>query len=282
MPQNAPPFYINSKEILLKASHLSHIKLSIIALSCVLSTTAFAADAPKADGMWRGVGTAALALTAGNTTSNSLLLNAETSRATEMDKISLGATANYARSKSNGDAKSKTTSNKWGLFGQYDYNLTPELFAFGRLGFDSDKLIDLTLRSALAGGVGYKVVNTTDMTFTVFGGLGYTMDKYSVSQTVGKKTDTSFKRASLYLGEESSHVLSPTVSFKQRLDLYPGLSGDKAFLAKFNAGLAVAMSSTMSLSVGLTDTYNSKPPVGVKKNDLGLFTGINVKFGAAN
>jgi len=76
------------------------------------------------------------------------------------------------------------------------------------------------------------------------------------------------------------HRLSPTVSLKQRLDLYPGVSGDKAVLATFNAGLSVAMSTTLSLTVGLTDSYNSKPPLGTKSSDLGLFTGINVKFGA--
>ena len=30
----------------------------------------------------------------------------------------------------------------------------------------------------------------------------------------------------------------------------------------------------------LIDSYNSKPPATRKKNDVGLFTGINVKFGA--
>ena len=31
---------------------------------------------------------------------------------------------------------------------------------------------------------------------------------------------------------------------------------------------------------GAIDHYNSKPPLGQKKNDLGVFTGINVKIGA--
>jgi len=82
------------------------------------------------------------------------------------------------------------------------------------------------------------------------------------------------------VGEESSHVLSATTTFKQRLEFYPGLSGDKAKIAKFTAGLAVAMSSTLNLTAGLTDSYNSAPPAGNKKNDLGIFTGINVKLGA--
>jgi putative salt-induced outer membrane protein len=40
------------------------------------------------------------------------------------------------------------------------------------------------------------------------------------------------------------------------------------------------MNSSLSLNVGLTDSYNSKPPVGTKANDIGLFTGVNVRFGA--
>jgi putative salt-induced outer membrane protein len=251
-------------------------KRAALAAACVLSANAMAQA--KTDGLWRGQGGAALSATSGNTTTTSLLLNAEAARATTADKISLGGMVNYARSTV--DGQRKTTSNKWGAFGQYDFNLTTNIFAFGKLGFEGDKLIDLSVRTSLAGGLGYKVINTAANSFTVFGGLGYVTDKYGADQTVGDKTGSSFSRVSLYAGEESSHQITPTVSAKQRLDLYPGLSGDKAFLAKFNASLNVAMSSTLNLSVGLTDSYNSKPPVGFKKNDLGLFTGVNVKFGA--
>ena len=249
----------------------------ILALGCIAP---FAASAQiKADGQWRGSGGAALSMTSGNTSGSSLALTLDSVRATASDKLSLGAGINYARNKSGGT--SVTTANKWGGFGQYDYNLSPQTFVFGRLGLDGDELIDLDRRLAMAGGLGYEVWNTKESQFEIFGGLGYTSDKYARRQTIGGTTDTSFARASIYLGEASSHQLSPTVSFKQRLDLYPGISGDKAVLAKFSAGLGVAMSGTMNLTVGLTDTYNSKPPAGTKSNDLGIFTGINLKFGAS-
>ncbi len=251
-------------------------KWAALAAACVLSANAMAQA--KTDGLWRGLGGAALSATSGNTSGSSFLLNAEASRATTADKISLGGMANYARNKT--DGITKTTSNKWAGFGQYDFNLTTDLFAFGKLGLEGDALIDLSLRTSLAGGLGYKIINTELNTFTVFGGLGYVTDRYSVAQTVGDKTGTTFSRVSLYVAEESTHQLTPTVAVKQRLDVYPGFSGDKAILAKFAAGLSVAMSSTLNLSVGLTDSYNSKPPAGFKKNDLGLFTGVNVKFGA--
>ncbi len=227
---------------------------------------AYAAD-PKADGLWRGTGGAALAVTSGNSSTQAMNLNTEMVNITAVDKITLGAGISYAKSKG-----SAASTNKWAAAGQYDYNLTPRTFVFGKLGLEGDKVANLDLRTTVAGGVGYKVIESKPLNFNVFGGVAYSKDKYT--------TGPDASRTSLMLGEESSHVLSDTTSFRQRLELYPGLSGDKAKIAKFSAGLSVAMSSTLSLNVGLTDTYNSKPPAGFKKNDMALFTGINVKLGA--
>jgi putative salt-induced outer membrane protein len=258
---------------------LRSLSLCAIALGCSLCASSFAQTPPKTDGQWRGVGGAALSVTSGNSSNTNFLLNSDVVRATDTDKISLGAGANYGRAK-NKEGDKATVSHKWNMFGQYDYNLTPEFYTFGKLGFEGDKLAQLSLRATIVGGVGYKLINTAENALSVFAGVGYVSDKYSEDKTVKDKTSNRFSRASLYLGEESSHILSPTVSAKQRLELYPGLSGDKAFLLKFTAGLNVAMSSSLSLNVGVIDSYNNKPPVGNKKNDVGVFTGLNVKFGA--
>lgn len=252
------------------------IKLACSTFACLAAGGALAQA--KTDGEWRGTGGAALAMNSGNTTSTNLQLNAGAARATADDKITLGGVINYAKSKVNG--ADMTTADKWAATGQYDFNLSPQTYAFGKLGMEGDKLTGLSLRNGLSGGLGFKVINTELSTFDLLGGLSYTTDKYSVTKTIGGKTDTRFSRASIYLAETSTHKLSSTVAFTQRLDLYPGLSGDKAMLAKFSAGLAVAMSSTLNLTVSLSDQYNSKPPSGVKKNDIGFFTGVNIKFGA--
>lgn len=244
---------------------------------CAIGASAAFAQAP-ADGQWRGAGGASLSAASGNTRSTALLLSAEAARATAQDKISLGASASYARSKVEG--VDTTTANKWAGSGEYALNLSAQLYAFGKLGLESDRLVGLNLRTALAGGLGYKIVDTKETSFSVFGGAAYSTDRYRVDKTVGDETGRHFSRASLYFGEESSHQLSATTGFKQRLEVYPGLSGDKAQLLKFTAGLSVAMSNTLSLTSGLTDSYNSKPPEGTRKNDLGVFTGVNVKFGA--
>ncbi len=252
--------------------------IAALLLAATGLATAQTAAAP-ADGQWRGLGGAALSLSSGNTTSRSLLINAEASRATQADRISLGGNYNRAEGE-NSAGEDEKTADKWALFGQYDYNLSARTYVFGRLGVEGDRLIDLSSRTAVATGLGYKVIDTAPLKFEVFGGLGWTSDRYRNAQLIDGSIDTRFSRTAIYLGEASQHQLTPTVSFRQRLELYPGISGDKAVLAKFSAGLGVAMNSTMTLNVGLTSTYNSKPADGVKKNDVGLFTGINVKFGA--
>jgi putative salt-induced outer membrane protein len=257
--------------------YIKHALKTVVVVS--LGAASFAAVAEeKLDGQWRGTAGAALSMTSGNTSSTAFNLNADAARATTSDKISLGGNVNYGKSKIAG--VTTTTAKRWAGFGQYDYNLSERLFGFGRLGLEGDGVIDLDLRAALSAGLGYKVINGKDTQFTVYGGLGYTTDKYGSTQLIDGKSDTRFSRTSLYLAEESAHQLSSAVAFKQRLDLYPGLTGDKAVIAKFTAGLSVAMSSTLNLTVGLVDNYNSKPAAGLKKNDVGLFTGVNMKLGA--
>ena len=45
------------------------------------------------------------------------------------------------------------------------------------------------------------------------------MDQYNSTKTIGSKTAKNLSRASVYLGEESSHTLSASTSFKRRLEL---------------------------------------------------------------
>jgi putative salt-induced outer membrane protein len=234
---------------------------------------------PPKDGLWRGIAGAALSATSGNTKTTSVLINTDAARASDHDKIALGAALNYARG-TDEDGVRTTTADKASAFGQYDRDFAPRWFGFGRLAIDRDALIDLSSRSTLTGGVGYRLIETDAHTFTLLGGLGYTTERYSTPQTIANETDTRFSRPNAFLAEESAHKLSETTSLKQRLEAAPALDGSGAVLWKFNANLDVAINKSLSLTVGVIDTYNTEPPEGASKNDVVLFTGINVKFGA--
>lgn len=233
---------------------------------------------PPKDGFWRGIVGAAVSATSGNTRTSSALLNTDLVRATDHDKIAFGANVNYARGTDEAGVRT-TTADKSSAFGQYDRDFAPRWFGFGRLAFDRDALIDLSSRTAATVGVGHRLIDTDQNTFTLLGGVGYTTERYRLVQTIAGETDTRFRRPVAFLAEESAHKLTATAALKQRLEAAPALDGSGSVLWKFNANLDVAINSSLSLSVGVIDTYNTEPPEGTKGNDVSVFTGINVKFG---
>src|SRR5690606_39949013 len=69
-----------------------------------------------------------------------------------------------------------------------------------------------------------------------------------------------------------------TSTFRQRLVIYPNLSESGEFRAQFDAGLAVAINDTMSLTATLTYRYNSDPGLDIENGDLLFVTGISAKL----
>lgn len=231
----------------------------------------------KKDGQWRGLIGASLSLTTGNTDTTATLLNLDVSRQGEHSKTAVQGFINHgtARVADHRD----TTAQKWGLSTQYDSDLTLRWFAFGKLAFDGDKLTNLTLRSIVAAGWGYHVVDTAGHTVNVFGGLSYTDRRYSQEQQINARLSRHIGSPGGLLGEESTHQINERVTMKQRLEFYPDFTRDKDHVARFNGTLNVSMTDLLSLSVSLVSTYNNNVPPGIKKTDTSLFTGINVKLG---
>jgi putative salt-induced outer membrane protein len=247
-------------------------RISTLALASALATGAFAQATVKDDGQWRAALGAGAAFASGNTDSTTFNFAAEAIKATKQDKLRLFGNAAYARS------GGVTTGDMYRLGTQYDYNLSSALFAFGTAELSHDKFSNLDQRLSLGAGLGYKVIKEAALTFDVFGGLNYTVDRYETSTLIDGSVRKSYNSLSAMFGEESTHKLSPTTSFKQRLVVFPSMSNTGEFRATFDAGLAVAMTAGMNLNVGLQHRYNSEPGTGIKKGDTLLTTGVTVKF----
>jgi putative salt-induced outer membrane protein YdiY len=226
----------------------------------------------KADGKMRSSIGLGASNASGNTRATNLSLNADAVRATDQDKVSLYGIAQYA--KSNGD----TTGEQFRLGGRYDYNLGTQWFGFGGLDIERNKFANLKLRNQLSGGLGYHLIKNDRTVFDLFGGVGFTADKYIAATRIDGATRRSYNYASLVLGEESTHKLSDSTAFKQRLVLFPNLKNSGEYRATWDAGLSVAMSKAMNLNVGFALAHNSEPGPGRKSTDTLLTTGVSVKF----
>lgn len=236
------------------------------------------ADPPKTDGLWRGTGGASVSSVSGNSSSTTVGLDTAFVRATERDQWTLDARARYARGETAGTRS--TTSNQWSAAGQYDLNVNPANYVFGKLALESDAVVDLKLRHTVSAGLGHRWLLGPRHRASVFAGVAHAVDRYDMPRFVDGSSSRRFTRSSVVLGQESSHAISDTTTLKQRLEVLPGVSGDKARLTKFTASMAVAVNARFGVTLGLSHASNSRPPAGTKRDDFGLLAGLSLKFGA--
>lgn len=239
----------------------------LLALSLAVSSNIALAQA-KPDGQFHGTFAAGLSLASGNTSSNALNLTADAAAETANDKTTLYGLITRAGNKSAGI--SNTTSDLFRIGGRYDRNLSDRLFAYGGLELERDNIANLKMRTGVSAGVGYKVIRDATTTFDVFGGVAYTINDFKAPLK-----DT--KGFGVQIGEESTHKLSATSSFKQRLVINPA-GGDIGTRASWDASLSSALAGNLSLNAGLGFRYANKVPTGVKKTDTLLIVGVGYKF----
>jgi putative salt-induced outer membrane protein len=245
---------------------MSRLALALGATALALTSQAtLAQDTP--DGQWHGGLSISGALASGNSSSRTLAANADASRATVQDKISLYGLANYGRNKSAG--VDTTTADLLRLGGRYDFNLGEQWFSFGGAEGETNKAGGVRDRYTFNGGVGYHLLKNDTDSWDAFSGLSYTDTRY----TDGSKANG----AQVLVGEESSHKLSETTTLKQRLVYYPG-GGELDDRATFDAGLATTIRGGWTLNVGLSSRYASRVPAGTKKTDNLLTVGFGYKF----
>jgi putative salt-induced outer membrane protein len=144
-----------------------------LAAALTLGSVAAQAQATvKPDGQWRSALGLGASMSSGNSKATNLAATADAVRATSQDKASLYGNANYAKS------NDTTTGEQVRLGGRYDYNLGVDTFAFGGLDLDHNKFANLSLRGLVSGGLGYHAIRGETTTLDLFGGLGYTSDRY--------------------------------------------------------------------------------------------------------
>lgn len=241
---------------------------TLVALACAtLGTAALAQDKP--DGQWHGTFSLGASFASGNSDSTNGGANFDTARATAQDKLSFHASAAYGENKSGGVKTKSADLLRAG--GRYEWNLSASTFAFGSGDLERDGLVDLDLRMVLGGGLGYYLVKEKTTTFQVFGGAAWTDEKYA-------RSTLDRDHASLVLGEESSHALADTTSFKQKLVAYPDLDKTGEYRATFDATLASKLGGNWTLNLTLGSRYNSLPPAGAKKTDTVFLVGVGTKF----
>jgi putative salt-induced outer membrane protein len=226
----------------------------------------------KPDGQFRFALGAGASYASGNTDAASVNISADAVKADDDSKWQLGGKALWGRT------DGVTTAENAALGTQYDRNFATEYFGFGKVDLLRDTLANVESRASVFGGVGWHAIKRDTLTWDLSAGLGYTQDRYVEAAEVNGALRTNYGRAEVLLAEESTHKWTPTTSFHQKLSVYPALRSGAGYRGVFDSGLAVSMTSTLSLTAGLNYRYDSDPGEGLKRGDTLFVTGIALKI----
>lgn len=232
---------------------------------------------------WTGGVNVGFSLARGNSETSNLALAINAVHPTLNDKTTIYLTSIDTK---NDLASPSTVANliTGGL--RYDHDLNPRLFAFVGADFMSNALQNLDLRGVYGGGLGLHAIKSEGTLLDFLGGLNYTHETYSNGPEVIPVTvpptfisyGVTHRFLALTLGEELLHKVGKSTVVTEKLYFFPGLSNSGEYRATFDFGTVTKISKWLGWQNQFTDIYVSNPPVGAKKNDLILTTGLNFSF----
>jgi len=224
------------------------------------------------DGQWRAAFTVGLSVAGGNSDSTLLNLQGDAVRATDGDKLTLSGLQTY------GESDGVRTNDLANLGVRYNRDVDARWFWFVSGEASRNELANLSIRGSVAAGVGRHLVKTGTDTVDVSLGLGWSDDRYVDPVVVADALRTRYQRWEPLLAVESAHRVSATTTLRQRLAVWPNATDPGEFRASLEAGIAVAMTATLSLTASLNVRYSSDPGGGVGKTDTLFVTGIAYKI----
>lgn len=249
---------------------ISRVATTVVLMAPVLAS---AQVTSKPDGVLRSLWTFASSVSGGNTTATTATLTGEVIKQTDHSKWLTIGRAFYAR-----DAE-KATAATYALTTQYDEDLiNKDYFTVAKLDYLRDRPANIASRLSVYAGLGRHLVRSDAHTWDVFGGFGYTDDRYVGVLDVNGEMRDRYGRSEALLSENSNHKLTPNTTLRQKLEYYADLRKTGEYRAVFDTGLSVAMTDTWQLTTGIQYRYNSAPGHALKHYDVQFLTGVSLRF----
>ena len=232
---------------------------------------------------WNGGVNVGFSLARGNSETSNLDLGINAVHPTLNDKTSIYLNSIDTK---NDLATPSTVANLITAGIRYDHNINPRIFGFVGGDFMSNALQNLDLRGVYGGGLGYHAIKSENTILDFLAGLNYTHETYSNGPEVTPITvppvfvsyGVTHRFVALTLGEELMHKFGKSTVITEKLYFFPDLSNTGEYRATFDFGTVTKISKWLGWQNQFTDIYVSNPPLGTKKNDLILTTGLNFSF----
>ncbi len=228
-----------------------------------LGAGAALADEPAPDGVWRGEGALTAGYTTGNTETRDLGLGVTLTRATQLWRAGVEASADYGRT------DGTDTKNRVFLAGQTDRFINERLFGFGRASHEIDEFSGFDSRSFIGGGLGYELLAGERASWTVRGGPGLKIDRLRSRTEPGvpddivipARTEESF---SLIAASKYSYLFNENVRLRNETSL---ITAEESTQIGNLLSLTASLNSALSARVSVDVRYETDPPPGFTDTD---------------
>jgi putative salt-induced outer membrane protein len=151
-----------------------------------------------------------------------------------------------------------------------EYTMSGRLFAFGEIGYQSDRFKEVDYLIAPLVGLGYKVFEDPSLLFSVDAGVGGALEKLE-----GRDRTADF---AVKAGERAEWKMSPTATvFQKGAALWKARDFGDAYY-RFEAGVAAALTKRLELKLAFADDYKTRPArPELEKNDTSLIVSLLFK-----
>jgi putative salt-induced outer membrane protein YdiY len=206
----------------------------------------------------------------GNSRSRGLTGDLDITRTSPRDRLELAAgIANVFSAPPGVDSLEKVVEKYYGSL-RADVSIADRLFVFAVTRQERDKFQGIDLRSNYSGGLGVQIVATALTDFRFYGSAGYRREAFV--------TDSVFGTAILGAGTGLTQVLGPA-KLAWTIDWTPSADNLKDYRFVSAATLTADVIGGLGFRVSSRNEVNNNPPVGVKKHDWLLTTGLTYSLG---
>ena len=240
----------------------------VVVVALVCAVPAFAQDPPPPEPkIWTVTASAGLALTSGNSDTNTVNLAYDLTYDPQTRNI-IKSDGLFLR----GETEGELSAHRTGLNVRDEYRLTDRIFVFGQNQYLKDEFKEIEYLVAPTGGIGYKLIDTPETKLGIDGSAGVVWEK----NTGIDDTSTS---GALAVGQKLQHQLTENTVLTQA---FAGLWKTEDFEdALFTLGVSIAasMSTRTQLKFEALDTYKNKPPLPtIQPNDVAVLMSIVYKM----
>jgi len=169
-----------------------------------------------------------------------------------------------------GENSGITSAERWEAREQSSYTISGDLYGFGSLRYEHDLFDGFEYQASIAGGLGYKIIDSNSMKLSAQAGVGYR----SLQPETIIKDPTGVVISRTPLGVENDAILTAGVDFSYAFNKSTTLTdkflmeaGSSNIMLHDEIALNVKMSTKLTLSVGYGITDNTKPPAPLKQLD---------------